>query len=129
MDPVHGLPLWTTPHFAKLQVEKSEDERRKGSSHVSGQFKQLSLYRHLKNSGGFNRIRSHDLCNAGTMLYQLSLAATQLGAGQLVGLICSIEELIFEKRVIDESLRSHQIGGISVFIIYLPRVTRQKAWR
>ena len=42
-------------------------------------------------------------------------------SGQFVGLICSGEglddcnELIFEKRVIDKSLWSHQIDGISVY--------------
>ena len=56
----------------------------------------------------------------GAMLYQLSFEATQLGAGQFVGLVCSGEGLnewneLFEKRVIDESLWSHQIGGISVY--------------
>ena len=29
-------------------------------------------YRHLKNLGGFSRIRTHDLCDAGAMLYQLN---------------------------------------------------------
>ena len=29
MDPVHGLSLWTTPYFVKLQAEKSLDERGK----------------------------------------------------------------------------------------------------
>ena len=89
MDPVHGLPLWTAPHFAKLQAENSLDERRKRSSH----FKLLSLYRHLKNSGGSNGIQTHDLCDANAMLYQLSFEATQLRAGHFVGLICSCEGL------------------------------------
>ena len=31
------------------------------------------------------------LCDAGAMLYKLSFEATQLGAGQFVGLICSSE--------------------------------------
>ena len=47
--------------------------------------------------------------------------ATQLGAGKFVGLICSgggldeRKELIFQKRVIDESLWSHQTDGVSVY--------------
>ena len=41
-----------------------------------------------KNSGGSNRTQTPDLCDADTMLdYQLSYEATQLGAGQFVGLI------------------------------------------
>ena len=43
VDSIHGLPLWTTPHFVKLQAEKSLDKRGKWSSQLSGQFKQLSL--------------------------------------------------------------------------------------
>ena len=30
-----------------------------------------------------------DLCNAGAMLYQLAMIATQLGSGQFVGLVCA----------------------------------------
>ena len=49
-------------------------------------------YRHLKRSGDFNRIRTRDLCDADAMLYlQLSYESTQLGAGQLVGRIRSLE--------------------------------------
>ena len=45
-------------------------------------------YRHPKNSVGFNGIRTHDLCEAGAMLYQLSYEATQLGGDQFVGVMC-----------------------------------------
>ena len=48
-------------------------------------------FRHLINSGGSKGIRSHDLCDAGAMHYKLSYEATQLGAGQFVGLRCSRE--------------------------------------
>ena len=67
----------------------------------------LSIYlsRHLKNSGG-----THDPCDVRTVER----------TGQFVGLVCSGEgldersECIFEVRVIDESLWSHQfeIDGI-----------------
>ena len=33
----------------------------------------------------------HDRCDAGAVFYQLSYEATQLGAGQFVGLTCSRE--------------------------------------
>ena len=95
MDPVHGLPLWTTPRFAKLQVEHSLDERGKWSSHLSREFKQWSLYRHLKNSGGSNGIRAYDLCDAGAMLYQLTFKATQLGAG-LLGSFVPVKDFMNE---------------------------------
>ena len=36
-------------------------------------------------------LETHDLCDAGAMLHQLSFEATQLGAGQFVGLMCSHE--------------------------------------
>ena len=48
-------------------------------------------FRHLKKSGDSNRIRTHDLCDVGAVHYKLSFEATQLGAGQFVGLICSSE--------------------------------------
>ena len=53
----------------------------------------VAFYRHLKNSGFSTGIQTHDLCDAGAMLYQLSCETTQLGAGQFVGLICSREKL------------------------------------
>ena len=31
--------------------------------------------------GGFTRIQTHDLCDAGAMLYKLSYETTQLGTG------------------------------------------------
>ena len=47
MDPVHGLPLWTIPHFVLLKAERSLREREKETSdprtYLSGQFQQLSL--------------------------------------------------------------------------------------
>ena len=65
----------------------------------------ISSYRHLKNSGGI-----HDPCDVRTVGR----------TGQFVGLVCSGEgldernECIFEVRLIDESLWSHQfeIDGI-----------------
>ena len=53
---------------------------------LSGEFKQLLLYRHLKNSGDFNGIRTHDLCDGSGMPHQLSYEPTQLKAGQFVEL-------------------------------------------
>ena len=91
MDPVHGLPLWTTPHFVKLQAEKSLDTK-EGSDPLSylDNFSNCLLLSHLKKSGGSNGIQTHDLCDAGAVLYKLNFEATQLGAGQFVGqLICS----------------------------------------
>ena len=40
----------------------------------------IVFYRHRKNSGGFKRIRTCDLCDAG-----------KLGAGQFVGLMCRLQ--------------------------------------
>ena len=37
---------------------------------TSGENHPLSFYRHLRNSGGFNGIRTHDLCDASAMLVQ-----------------------------------------------------------
>ena len=48
----------------------------------------LSRSQAPKNSGGVNRMRSHDLSEAGGMLYQLGYEATQLGEGQRVGRMC-----------------------------------------
>ena len=47
------------------------------------------IHRHQKNSCRFNGIGTHDLCDAGAMLYPLSYEATQLGTGEFVGLTCS----------------------------------------
>ena len=44
----------------------------------------VTFYRHLTNSGSCNGIRPHDLCDAGTMLYQMSYGAIQLGVVQLI---------------------------------------------
>ena len=38
----------------------------------------------MKNSGGFDGIRTHDLCEASAMLYQLNYEANQLGAGHVL---------------------------------------------
>ena len=51
--------------------------------HLLGQFKQLSL------TGSFNKIRTHDLWDASAMLYQPTFEATQIGACQFIGLMCS----------------------------------------
>ena len=50
----------------------------------------------MKNSGGFNWIRTHHLCDTDAMLYQLSYEATQLGVGQFVGPISAFPENYFE---------------------------------
>ena len=39
------------------------------------QFKQLQKESLKKKSGGLNRIQTHDLCDAGAVLYQLSYQA------------------------------------------------------
>ena len=57
------------------------------------------LYRQLKNSGDSNVIGIHDICDVNAMLYQLSCEATQLEAGQFVGLICSREKGLDERNV------------------------------
>ena len=38
----------------------------------------------MKNSGGFNGIRTHDICEAGATLNQLKYEASQLGAGHVL---------------------------------------------
>ena len=70
MDPVDGLPLWSTPHFAKLQAEQSLDTK-EGSyplTYLDNFFINCLLLSHLKKSGGSNGIRTHDplrcWCNA-----------------------------------------------------------------
>ena len=40
----------------------------------------------------FNGIRNPDPCDAGTILYQLSHEATQLGVGQFVGIVFFFSE-------------------------------------
>ena len=56
--------------------------------HLSGQFKELSLTEAWKiQVTSTAEIRTHDLCDAGAMLNQLSFEATQLGGGQFFGLI------------------------------------------
>ena len=47
-----------------------------------------------ENSYGFNRIRTHELCNGGALPIHLSHNATQLGAGHFVGLMCSCERTL-----------------------------------
>ena len=41
---------------------------------------------HVKNSSGFNEVRTDFFCNAGAMLCQLTEENTQLGAGQLLNM-------------------------------------------
>ena len=43
-----------------------------------------NYFRDIKNSGGFNGIRTHDLCDAVAMLCQLNYEATHLGAGHVL---------------------------------------------
>ena len=54
-------------------------------------------YRHPKNSVGFNGIRTHDLCEAGAMLYQLNYEATWLGGDQFVVSCVAIKVLMKER--------------------------------
>ena len=49
-------------------------------------------YRHLKNLGAFNGIRIRDLCDAGSMLFQLSYEATQLPSYRYDSLVARIED-------------------------------------
>ena len=53
----------------------------------------LVLIRKIQ-AASFNGIGTHDLYDAGAMLYQLSYEATQLGAGQVIGLMCSCESCL-----------------------------------
>ena len=57
--------------------------------------------RHLKNSGGCKGSQSHDLCDAGAILYEVNYEATQLGAGQyyLLGSCVAVKGLMNEKDV------------------------------
>ena len=43
----------------------------------------------------FNGIQTRDLCDVGATLYQLSYEATQLGAGQFIGLMYSHEKNVY----------------------------------
>ena len=63
---------------------------------------------------------SYDHCNAGAMLYQLSYEATQLGAGQFVGLICSNEDLESNK------LTSSQLCGLIAQLVEQFALVSQK---
>ena len=70
---VHGLPLrTTTPHFVKLQAEKTLDERGKLSSLLSGNclLSTPEKFRWLKRDW-----KPMTLCDAGAILYQLSYEA------------------------------------------------------
>ena len=69
------------------------DARLKTFSHISGQFKHQSL---LKNSDGSNGIETHNLYNAGAMLYRLSHEATQLGAAHMF--MCTTNTHFFHTR-------------------------------
>ena len=101
MDYPSGPGPWTTPHFVR-KIFKSE---REVVLPLIWTISAIFSYRHLKNSGG-----THDPCDVRTV------GRTD----QFVGLVCSGEgldernECIFEVRVIDESLWSHQfeIDGI-----------------
>ena len=46
---------------------------------VIGTIQAIVSHGHLKNSGTFNRVQNHDLCNAGAILHQMSYDATHLG--------------------------------------------------
>ena len=48
----------------------------RGDPHTYWTIWEIVSYRNLKkNSGSFNEIQTHDLCDAGAMLYQLSYEA------------------------------------------------------
>ena len=55
----------------------------------------------LNNSGAFNGIRTHDLCDAGAMLYQLSF--------EMCGFIAKLVEPIAEV------MRSNPFGATKIF--------------
>ena len=44
-------------------------------------------------------VQTHDLYDDGAMLYQLNYKATQLGAGQFLGLMCSVKGMMNERIV------------------------------
>ena len=62
----------------------------RGDPHT-GQFKKLSLIESEKiQVDSTDGIRTHDLCDAGAVLHQLSYKATQfMEVGHFVGLMCS----------------------------------------
>ena len=63
---------------------------KKRSSHLLDNLSNC-LIEPVKFSGDLSGIPTHELCYAGAMLYQLSYEATQLRAGQFVGLMFSRE--------------------------------------
>ena len=70
----------------------------KWSTHLAGQWKEVVVpCKHLKNSGFFNRIWTHDLCDAITMLHQLSYEAIQIGGGQIICWAQSYSILYFKQ--------------------------------
>ena len=102
---VHGPPPWTTPHFVKLQAEKALDKTKdRNDPHTYQDNSSIIIsYRHLKNSGSANGIQ--------TVICDVSYEATQVGAGQFVGLIILLQwrtrrmkcqYCIFEVLVIDK---------------------------
>ena len=71
--------MLTMPSFQKsLIVEQFQGNYLKHCLYIN-------YHRHLKNSGSSNPIGTHDFCDAGAMLDQLSHETTQLKAGQFVG--------------------------------------------
>ena len=95
MDHPCGPGPWTTLHFVR-KIFKRESEVVLAHMWTISAF---VSYRHLENSDG-----THDPCDVMTVER----------TGQFVGLVCSgegldeLNECIFEVRVIDESLWSHQ---------------------
>ena len=86
----------------------------------------------LKDSGGFNGIRTYYPCDTASMLYQLSFQATHLGAGQFVGLICQVsikrklfklpakyEDHFFHSSIIRTSLYIHSFHFIYA-VVFIP---------
>ena len=48
--------------------------------HLIGQYMPLCFYRHLKNLGGLNWIRTNDLCDAGAAVPTVLWSGTHLNA-------------------------------------------------
>ena len=109
MTPVHGPSLWnTTPHFVKLQAEKSLDERGKSSSHLSGNclLSTAEKFRWLQRDW-----KPMTLCDAGAILYQLGYEAKSRS-------FCSVSLQIkcnnLKEHLHDNS--SHSSGGVYIIL-------------
>ena len=64
--------------FVKCRLQKKKNEMILA---MAGQFKQIVSYLQLKNSGDFNGIRTHDLCDASAVLLLTEHEVTQLRGG------------------------------------------------